>query len=646
MSITNSGTSSVTGVVAGSGDFTKAGSGMLSLTGANTYSGDTTVSAGTLRLSGTGTLGSGSYSGAITNNGIFRYSSSSAQTLSGVISGTGRVDANSSSAALTLTGTNTYTGGTRIAGGSIVAGSARALGATPTINATSTSSQLTVSSGLTLPSLTVTGSAIRLNSGVTTTGAQSYAGDVLIASGTRASPVTFGTTNSNISFKKTLKGQGNAKARSLTINAGTGNVLFGDRVGYAFNNQTFDANNTADSFYKMTVTAGTTTIKGDVMTYEEQTYNSNIDIGGTGSNGLTRTLLSMDPKVIINGNVNDTIANRHTLVAKAVAIRRDGQTPGTPDVSYNGTIGQTKKLAGYSGATGYQVVATNYGTIDASENFGAVTGGTQTNGKIGGSGSGDGNGSQSNKRRAQKSANAVAKSAKTTIADAGKNLIATLFGGGPSGGGRTFSKSIEVVMPGDSGFNQPGPETGSGANINADFSSPGNNQSSPSFEPRGNNSISGAPKTNAQGGDFSSIGQGSSSSKPRSIKELFSSRDFKNQFGSRKEMRQFKREFRQNLRQNPGSRKSFNKALRQGMDPTDPKAFENASPEQRKDFDEFRKRATPEEQKAFRKLKDGEEDPRKSIDKSKEKLDGKSKDNKKLEDDDEQKKKDRNAKVN
>ena len=93
----------------------------------------------------------------------------------------------------------------------------------------------------------------------------------------------------------------------------------------------------------MTVTAGTTTIKGDVMTYEEQTYHSNVNIGSTGSNGFTRTLLSMDPKVIINGNVNDTVSNRHTLVAKAVAVRRDGQTPGTPDVTYNGTIGQTKK---------------------------------------------------------------------------------------------------------------------------------------------------------------------------------------------------------------------------------------------------------------------------------------------------------------
>ena len=46
-------------------------------------------------------------------------------------------------------------------------------------------------------------------------------------------------------------------------------------------------------------------------------------------------------------------------------------------------------------------------------------------------------------------------------------------------------------MPGDAGFNQPGPQTGSGANIDADFSSPGNNQPSPSFEPRGNNSIGG-----------------------------------------------------------------------------------------------------------------------------------------------------------
>ena len=135
---------------------------MLSLSGTNTYTGNTTVSAGTLRLSGSGSLGSGTYAGTITNNGIFRSASSTAQTLSGVISGTGRVDASGNSGALTLTGTNTYSGGARVAsGGILVAGSAGALGTEKSVRSTSTSDQFSVSSGVTLSSLRVTG-AVRL----------------------------------------------------------------------------------------------------------------------------------------------------------------------------------------------------------------------------------------------------------------------------------------------------------------------------------------------------------------------------------------------------------------------------------------------------------------------------------------------------
>ena len=92
------------------------------------------------------------------------------------------------------------------------------------------------------------------------------------------------------------------------------------RVGYAFNGQTVNINNTADSFYKMTVTGNEITVKGDVMTYEEQTYNGNVLVGSTATNGTTRTFLSMDPKVIFNGTVNDTIKGKHTLIAKAVEI--------------------------------------------------------------------------------------------------------------------------------------------------------------------------------------------------------------------------------------------------------------------------------------------------------------------------------------
>jgi len=77
----------------------------LLLSGVNTYSGNTTISAGTLKV--TGLLGSGTYSGNISNSGTFEYSSSSDQTLSGVISGSGDID-KGDSGTLTLSGNNTY----------------------------------------------------------------------------------------------------------------------------------------------------------------------------------------------------------------------------------------------------------------------------------------------------------------------------------------------------------------------------------------------------------------------------------------------------------------------------------------------------------------------------------------------------------
>ncbi len=47
------GNDSVSGVISGLGSFTKAGSGILTFSANNTYTGDTTISAGTLKLTGT-----------------------------------------------------------------------------------------------------------------------------------------------------------------------------------------------------------------------------------------------------------------------------------------------------------------------------------------------------------------------------------------------------------------------------------------------------------------------------------------------------------------------------------------------------------------------------------------------------------------
>jgi len=98
---------------------TKGGAGTLVLSGANTFTGVTTISAGTLSIAGAGQLNSGTYSTAITDGGVLRYSSSAAQTLSGVISGSGSVVKDTGTSTLTLTNTNTYSGGTTVTAGTV-----------------------------------------------------------------------------------------------------------------------------------------------------------------------------------------------------------------------------------------------------------------------------------------------------------------------------------------------------------------------------------------------------------------------------------------------------------------------------------------------------------------------------------------------
>jgi autotransporter-associated beta strand protein len=98
--------------------FTLAGGGTLTLSGVNTFSGAATISAGTLAVGGAGQLGGGTYSAAIMDNGLFDFNSSTNQTMSGVISGTGALTKDNSGT-LTLSGTNTYTGNTTINGGTL-----------------------------------------------------------------------------------------------------------------------------------------------------------------------------------------------------------------------------------------------------------------------------------------------------------------------------------------------------------------------------------------------------------------------------------------------------------------------------------------------------------------------------------------------
>lgn len=112
--------------------------GNLILTGTNSYSGGTTISAGGFTLGGAGDLGdngsgAGSYAGAVLNNGFLTNATSANQTWSGGLSGTGTLT-QSGSGTLTLTAGEGYTGATTISGGTLALGAGGSIDTTPSIS--------------------------------------------------------------------------------------------------------------------------------------------------------------------------------------------------------------------------------------------------------------------------------------------------------------------------------------------------------------------------------------------------------------------------------------------------------------------------------------------------------------------------------
>ncbi|WP_411037619.1 beta strand repeat-containing protein, partial [Shinella sp. BYT-45] len=110
-------TATIASTIAGPGGLVKDDLGTLVLSGANTYTGGTTVAAGTLQIDQ-----GGSIVGDVVNNGQLFFNHGSQASFAGAITGSGTVQVGpigvGATSSLTLTANNSYTGGTSIGVGS------------------------------------------------------------------------------------------------------------------------------------------------------------------------------------------------------------------------------------------------------------------------------------------------------------------------------------------------------------------------------------------------------------------------------------------------------------------------------------------------------------------------------------------------
>ncbi len=128
-----------TGATGGARGLTKLGTNTLILTNANTYTGATTISAGTLQIGSGSTTGNLSASSAITNNGSLTFNRSNAVVQGTDFSSAGIIGTGSLTQAgsgnLTLNVTNSYSGATTVSSGTLI------------LSATLSNSAVTVSGG-------------------------------------------------------------------------------------------------------------------------------------------------------------------------------------------------------------------------------------------------------------------------------------------------------------------------------------------------------------------------------------------------------------------------------------------------------------------------------------------------------------------
>ena len=253
----------VTGVITGNGPLTYNGPGTLILSNNSTFSGSTTITAGTLQL-GDGSTQGAINSSAVVNNGTLIFNRSNALRFEAVVSGSGSL-IQQGTGRTTLSGSNTFSGGTTINAGSVATTSANRL-PTQGLVTVGGSTSLTLGGNQTLGGLAGTGTVsiagFRLTLG---SSSGTFAGRVLGTGGiTKEGAGTLTLSGSNSFTGDTFVNGGTlviANTRALdpfaivtTATGGTLQVNQNTRIGYYENSGSLTGSGTLTSAYTLTNT--------------------------------------------------------------------------------------------------------------------------------------------------------------------------------------------------------------------------------------------------------------------------------------------------------------------------------------------------------------------------------------------------------
>lgn len=347
LTFNNPGSATISGGIAGSGVFTKTGAGVLTLSSANSFSGDKIISQGAINVQNATALGS---AGNITvsNGAAFEIQGgiNFARPLS--ITGTG---ISNTGAIRNVSGTNTISGAITLNGASRInseTGGTCSLTAVTAISATNQNLTLGGAGNITITGVIATGTGTLTKDGAgtsTLTAANTYTGGTTISAGAinvrNASALgSSGTITVNSGGTFQIQG-GFTFARPLTIN-GTGASNTGAIRNISGDN-TLSATITMGSAARINCDAGTLTLSNAssvTATNQSLTLGGNGNITVSGTVGIGTAALSKDG----NGTAILSIANSYTgntnISAGALVpvVANSFGTTGTVVVSGSGTL--------------------------------------------------------------------------------------------------------------------------------------------------------------------------------------------------------------------------------------------------------------------------------------------------------------------